>query len=192
MKIIHVPHPSLRQITPVITAPSVQLRKKIAELSQTLEKTTNPKGVGLAAPQVNWAGRVFVTRVNLDNQEKGPEEPHHFINPSIVDHSAQHTLGPDPEQPVLEGCLSIPGIYGPVPRWEWITLEYQILENDKLITKKDTFEEYAARVMQHELDHLNGILFIDHSLEYKLPVYREEKRSKDLILIDPGVVSLLG
>jgi peptide deformylase len=74
----------------------------------------------------------------------------------------------------LEGCLSIPGIYGPVPRWSWIELEYQLVQDGELVTKTERFTDFTARIIQHEYDHLQGVLFTDHILEYGLPAYVQQ------------------
>ena len=69
----------------------------------------------------------------------------------------------------------MPGIYGPVPRWEWVEVEYEKIENGVFVPDKKKFSDFHARVVQHEIDHLDGILFTDYSLEYDLPVYIEKK-----------------
>lgn len=171
MKIITIPHPTLRQTAEPVVEVDAKLKNFVKDLQQTLATTTKPRGVGLAAPQVDSLQRIFVT-----NLPRGDESiSKYFINPEIVKHSDKQVLGVDPEEPDLEGCLSIPGIYGPVPRWEWVEVEFQQLDSDGLSHHQERFENFAARVMQHELDHLNGILFTDYSLELDLPVYRQEK-----------------
>ena len=130
---------------------------------------------------------MFATFLNFDQSENDEALPTLavYINPEIVTHSDQLTLGPDKKHPTLEGCLSIPGLYGPVPRWTEITLSYQELVEEKLIDRTQTFDNFAARVVQHEVDHLNGILFTDYSLQYDLPVYQENKKTDTLDEIDP-------
>jgi len=112
-----------------------------------------------------------------------------FINPRIIKKSKQITFGPDKEDPILEGCLSIPELYGAVPRNLWIEAEYQFIDNGKLLEAKTKLENFEARVFQHEADHLNGILFTDYSLEYDLPVYREHKKGK-YEEVDPSLLEL--
>lgn len=164
MAIIEIPHPTLRQKAEPISKVDKKLLTFIAELQSTLKATKKPKGAGLAAPQVNKLWRIFATQV---------KEPRIFINPAIVKHSAEQTLGQDQKEPIMEGCLSIPRLYGPVFRWEWVTLEFDQIKNGKLVRQKEKFVDFPARVVQHELDHLNGILFTDHSLKDNLPVYQE-------------------
>ncbi len=171
MKIITIPHPTLREQANRVEKNTSEFTQFLDNLKMTLLNASNPRGVGLAAPQVDKLYRVFLTLIE-DNQQN----PQEFINPIIVKHSDKHTFGPDPENPRLEGCLSMPGIYGPVPRWEWVELEYEKLENGLFVADKKKFQGFHARVIQHEIDHLDGILFTDYSLEYDLPVYLEKKR----------------
>ena len=110
-----------------------------------------------------------------------------FLNPVIVDHSKETTYGADAEDPILEGCLSIPGIYGPVPRWEWVKVRYQTIDHrSQPVEKTERFSDFDARVIQHEYDHLQGILFTDYSLKMDLPVYefvgkKMKEISKDIL-----------
>lgn len=179
MKIVTVPHPSLRQVATAITQVDTKLVQLIQELSQTLDKKQRPAGVGLAAPQVDRGKRLFVTKLPPPEQPDGPDKIQVYLNPEIVDHSSDLTFGPDPDSPTLEGCLSIPLLYGPIPRYVWIQIQYQELTPDlQLRTTTAKLEWFAARVFQHELDHLDGILFTDYSLKYDLPVYHENKRGQ--------------
>lgn len=176
MKIISIPHPALRKQTKKVEKNTSEFEKFLSEMKDALLVADNPKGVGLAAPQVDSSYRVFLTMI--DEEQKTPQE---FINPEIVKHSDKQILGPDPENPRLEGCLSMPGLYGPVPRWNWVEVEFQKIKNGKFVTDKQKFSGFHARVIQHEIDHLDGILFTDHSLQYDLPVYIE--KGKQLVEI---------
>lgn len=185
MQIITIPHPALRQKSEKVTDFSGNLLEFLKNFQQTLAKTDNPRGVGLAAPQVNILLRIFATQI----EETAKLPPQLFINPILISHGKKHTFGPDPENPRLEGCLSMPLLYGPVPRWEWVEVEYQTFADEQLVDKKEHFDGFHARVVQHEIDHLNGILFTDYSLQYDLPVYRETK--KELVEItDRGALEL--
>jgi peptide deformylase len=75
-----------------------------------------------------------------------------------------------------------------VPRWPWIEVEFQELIQDELVEKKERFEWFAARVMQHEIDHLDGILFTDYSLEYDLPVYQEDPETEKMHRVKPAIL----
>lgn len=183
MKIIHVPHPTLRKTAKPIEAVDTKLKQMVTDLQETLAATTNPQGVGLAAPQVDKLQRMFAATL----PEIGGMNI--YLNPVIAEHSKEVSFGPNKKEPYLEGCLSIPFIYGPVPRYEWIELEYDMIENDELVTYTQRFEDFAARVMQHELDHLDGILFTDYSHKFDLPVYRSKSRSDKMEEIDKSVLN---
>jgi len=194
MKIITVPHPTLRIPAQPVTKVDKKLKIFVKDLEETLKRKNNPRGVGLAAPQVDIKWRIFVTQlppINSQHDQSGdrpeadePTELRVFINPEITEHSEAMTLGPDKKEPILEGCLSVPGIWGPVPRWEWVTLTYQSIVNEELVARTEKFQDFAARVVQHEHDHLNGVLFIDYSLEYELPLYKENPKNEKLYEIE--------
>jgi peptide deformylase len=119
-------------------------------LSRMLQTVKNPQnlGVGIAAPQVGINRRViWVQRYDI------PLKPWHAIlNPKIIAHSDTVQLG-------SEGCLSLPGLQGNVNRWIWITVEYDARNGVHKIEK--ITHPYAARIFQHEIDHLDRILYID-------------------------------
>ena len=177
MKIITAPHETLRAVAEPITTLDESTIKLLRALETDLDEQRNPTGVGLAGPQVDYSLRAFAARTMTD--EDPLQTPIRvFINPIIIAHSQQQILGQNLDQPDLEGCLSIPKIYGEVPRWQWVELEFQTLENDQLVDHQEKFYDYAARIMQHELDHLNGILFTDHILKYDTPVYITNKHNQ--------------
>ncbi len=119
---------------------------EIAELAQSMLSTMyTGDGVGLAAPQVGLLKSLFVCHVNGD-------QPRVFINPQIIG-TSQEML------PYEEGCLSIPGVYGDVIRPASITVQ---AINERGRPFKVDAEGMLARVIQHEMDHLKGVLFIDH------------------------------
>lgn len=186
MKIITVPHPTLRSVASAVTLVDKKLFEFLKALEETLLETRNPKGVGLAAPQVDKLKRVFAINFAEDNRDLRS-----VINPVITEHSTEVTYGPDKEEPYLEGCLSIPGIYGPVPRWEWVELQYEVVKNNELVRQNERFEDYGARVIQHELDHLDGVLFTDYSLKYDLPLYKEKRGSKKMEEIDKSLLQYI-
>lgn len=188
MKIITIPHPTLRKTAHLVTEVDESLVKFVQNLESTLDKSKKPRGVGLAAPQVDKLLRVFST--NLPELDEIPLR--HFINP-VIKKACQRkkVLGIDPQDPDLEGCLSMPGLYGPVPRHRWIELEFQTLEDEQLVSHQERFDDFYARVIQHELDHLDGILFTDYALEYDLPVYRQSDDGKKLVEIDRSLVEVI-
>ncbi len=103
------------------------------------------EGIGLAGPQVDYSKRIFVTRAPGDDARI-------FINPEIIQTSLDIV-------PYEEGCLSIPGVYADVMRPEAVTIQAW---NEKGKPFKLDAEGILARVIQHEFDHLKGVLFIDH------------------------------
>lgn len=190
MKIITVPHQTLRTVATKVDRVDKKLLNFISDLEKTLEKKQNPKGVGLAAPQVDTKWRIFSTQLPISERSE-VSVLRSFINPVILDHSDKHVYGTDPKHPRLEGCLSIPGFYGPVPRWQRLTLQYDYIDGTELKTTQEDFTDFAARVVQHEQDHLEGILFIDHTLRYDLPLYKEDPKTEDLEEIAPELMRAL-
>jgi peptide deformylase len=186
MQILTAPHEALQVVTPEITQVTPELVKFIDELKVALDIAEKPKGVGLAATQVASDLRIFVARPDLESEIKT------FINPKIIKHSQDKILGNTKEDKEArnEGCLSVPKLWGPVYRYSWLELEYQIIENNKLITKKEKLTDFFARVVQHELDHLNGILFIDHLLNSDLPIFIELEDGKLEEVKNKGLLKL--
>lgn len=180
MKIITAPHPTLRLIAKEVTVFDKKFFKFLENLADTLIKKEHPKGVGLAAPQVNKSVRVFAAILGEKNQDSKKPVVEFFINPKITKHSEKKIMGAADGSERFEGCLSIPIFYGPVPRYEWVEVEYQSLttlnlkKQPQAELKKARFSDFDARVIQHEYDHLDGILFTDLTLKNKLPIYIDE------------------
>lgn len=172
MEVVTIPHPTLRKKANQVTVVDKRLIKFTAALQSTLSSARNPRGVGLAANQVNKLLAVFCAR--LDDPDARDSQVQVFINPTIIDHSDQLILGETArdKKPLEEGCLSMPGMWGAVPRWSQIKVQYQTVQSSELVTHTGVFHNFAARVIQHEIDHLHGILFTDHSLQHNLPVFR--------------------
>ncbi len=148
MHIIHYPHPTLRHKSKDILRVDAELRKTI---SQMFELMYEARGVGLAANQVDLPLRLFV--VNLE-AEAGKGEELVFINPIIT-----KPKGLDEAE---EGCLSIPELYGQVKRPETVKLNAYNLSGQEFQAEVSGL---LARVVQHETDHLDGVLFIDRMSE---------------------------
>lgn len=141
LPVLAEPHPFLRQIAkPVEDPTSEENRQLIADMVLTMRKEN---GIGLAAIQVEVNKRIIVV------ETKDGAIP--FINPEIVEHSDDLELGE-------EGCLSVPGEYGKVQRYSSVSVK-SLDENGE----EQIYDAHGlfARVLQHEIDHLNGILFID-------------------------------
>lgn len=90
------------------------------------------------------------------------------INPNIISYTKADNKRQKEKNKILEGCLSVPNFYGNVKRPTKITLEYQDLEGKK---KKETFTGFQAHIIAHEIDHLNGVLFTDHIIREKKPLF---------------------
>jgi peptide deformylase len=151
--------------------------ENLSELIQDMYKTMeHANGVGLAAPQINKGIRLFVIDSTLmldeEDEEKGVRKV--FINPIILDEYGDH-FGFE------EGCLSIPEVRAEVIRPEKLTIEYYD-ENWNL--KEEEFSGLTARVIQHEYDHLEGILFVDY-----LKGLKKRMVQSKLIDISKGKVS---
>lgn len=190
--ITHVPNQILRTVSSetIVDRKTVEI---IKDLRDTLLAQDNPKGVGLSAPQIGKNIRVFITLLaENDDEEPTPKDIKIFINPVIHETSKEFTFGPDPDDPILEGCLSIPKLYGPVPRHSWVKTSYETidLKTPTEIKKVEArFKDFFARVIQHEQDHLNGVLFLDHSFKHDLPIY--EQKGKSMIKANRDIVKSL-
>lgn len=142
----------MRKVAEDITPDYPELKELIENMYETLERS---EGIGLAAPQVGLPIRVVVINLDIISDDL-PEYKgyiHAFINPHIVE--ADDTKAETME----EGCLSLPGIHEPVKRPTRIHVTYM---DENFEAHDEWVEGYLARVMQHEFDHLEGKMFIDH------------------------------
>ena len=148
LSIITQPHPLLRQKAkeiPLSEIASDQVQKLIKEMVPTMRQAN---GLGVAAPQVEQGVRLAVIERKYADQV---EEVLVLINPTITKKSLRQVAGE-------EGCLSIPGYFGIVKRYKTVTVEYY---DARAKQRKLKTKDLLARVIQHEIDHLDGILFID-------------------------------
>ena len=150
--------PVLKKVTKDIEPDHLGLKQLIADMFETMYAAN---GVGLAAPQVGQSIRLFIVDASpfAEDEEGKPTDDAHlkdfkrvFINPYIVEEEGD-------EWAFEEGCLSIPNIREDVTRPPRIVLQYQ---DEKFKEHEEEFDGFAARVIQHEHDHLDGILFTDH------------------------------
>ena len=154
MQIVSYPHPTLRYKSKVIRRVDSELRDVVQQMFELMYEA---KGVGLAANQVDMPLRLFVI-----NSEGNPEEGEElvFINPVLSQ--------PDGQEENEEGCLSLPGVYAAVTRAKQIHVEAYNLRGQPFSA---TLSDMMARVVQHEHDHLDGVLFTDRvSGEDKLEI----------------------
>lgn len=193
--IVTVPHPSLRQKTKPVSVFDKKIQQVVKKLTDTLESGSD-RGVGLSAPQIDTQWRIYVTKteyagnfsqeiepISIGSSNKNSSQIAIFINPRIINTSKEHGLGGDSKSTPLEGCLSIPGLYGPIPRHFWIDLEFETpisLKKEDLALETHTIRlfDFDSRLAQHEIDHLDGILFTDHTIEHDLPLYIENKNGE--------------
>lgn len=164
--IIHVPSVVLTTPAQPITAFDASTKKLVATMKATLLATHNPKGVGLAAVQIGQPRRLFVTKPRQNSHVRV------FINPEIIQSSKELTDGVPERDNKLEGCLSIPGIWGRVRRAARITLRFW---DEMGKCHEESFEGFLATIIQHETDHLNGILYTQRVLEQKGKLYQTAK-----------------
>jgi len=178
-KIITVPHPLLRQKSKKVAKVDKKIEKVIADLLETVKSASEPKGLGLSAVQIGQPFRLFVARLDSARLAKTKKDFEVFINPEIT-FVSKKTLKKvlKKEEQFFEGCLSVPQIYGFVDRPYQIKLEWQ---NEKGQKKSQSFKNRLAICLQHELDHLNGLLFIDRLLKQKGKIYelKKDKKGKD-------------
>ena len=156
LRIYETPDPMLRQISTPVEKVDDELRALIADMFETMYEAP---GIGLAAIQVGVPKRILVIDLQ-DPPEEGGEpvkDPRVFINPEIVESS-------DHEVPYTEGCLSVPDQFAEVDRPERIRARW-LDENGK--AHEEDLDGLLAVCLQHEMDHLEGILFIDHLSKLK-------------------------
>lgn len=170
MQIVKVPSPILTRPSKSIGSIDKNVLDFIDIMRQTLVGTKNPKGVGLAAPQAGKNVQIFVTRPS----EKSPISV--FINPEVLSKSTEKTDGVPQRANKFEGCLSIPNVWGVVHRHQSVRLSYQTPDGKK---HTRTFTGFLATIIQHEIDHINGILFTQRVLEQKNKLYKISGKDKE-------------
>lgn len=143
-------HPVLRKVAADIDRDYPDLGQLTSDLFETMYRS---EGLGLAAPQIGKSLRIFV----IDGNPAAEDEPaladfkRAFINPRIIERSGEPAL-------MTEGCLSIPGLREEVNRESHIRITYY---DENWVYHDEVYDGYTARIMQHEYDHLDGILFTD-------------------------------
>lgn len=176
MEILITPSTFLNQKVKAVKKIDQPILQLIEEMKQTLLQTVDPKGVGLAAPQVSKSLRIFI----LKPRENSPFSV--FINPEITWLSEEKTNGVPQRQNKYEGCLSIPGIWGMVHRAKTLCLSYQTPDEKH---HERQFKGFMTTIIQHEMDHLNGILFTQRVLEQKEKLYKLVKNKKGKEVFEP-------
>ena len=168
--IVEVPDPRLREISKPVEGVDDELRALVADMFETMYEAP---GIGLAAIQVGVPKRVLVIDLQEPEEEGGEpvKDPRVFINPEILTHS-------DEEVPYTEGCLSVPDQYAEVDRPDRIRARWMGLDGK---VREEEIEGLLAVCLQHEMDHLNGVLFIDHlsRLKRSMILNKLAKQRKD-------------
>lgn len=164
--LVHYPHPVLRQRAAEVTVFDAELAAFCERLFAVMDAE---RGVGLAAPQVGVSRRIFVTD-HAKREGEGVSCRRIWINPVIED--------PEGETVYEEGCLSFPGIYAKVRRHDRFTIRWQDLDGRERRERLDVGAgQFLGIVVQHELDHLDGILFVDHLSDLQLRLVRRKLRA---------------
>jgi len=158
LEILTLPDPRLKKVAAEVTVFDDQLSQLASDMLETMYAAP---GIGLAATQVDRHIRLVVIDVSEDNNE-----PLVLVNPVIVEKDGIQTHE--------EGCLSVPGIYAKVKRADQVTVRYQDLTGEQ---QELSAEGLLAVCIQHELDHLKGVVFLDHlsALKRKLAMKKLEK-----------------
>lgn len=156
-KIVEIPDSILTTPTKRVSKIDDEAKEVIQDLLDTLAHARDPEGAGLAAPQIGSNLRICVVRRFIkdpNNPEVELTKDHVLINPKITDMSAETEIN-------WEGCLSIPDKYGKVPRFKKLKVKAQD-ENGEDV--KYNASGFFGRVMQHEIDHLDGVLFTSRAV----------------------------
>lgn len=158
--IVEKENPILRKkAAEVLNIADPEIKKIIEKMSEAMFK--EPDGIGIAAPQIGRGVQIFLVAKDLftlgENARERKKDFMVFINPKIKKFSQRKLKD-------TEGCLSVRGVYGEVPRAAKLSIEY-VDENGKKHTRGAS--GLLARIIQHEIDHLNGVLFIDKARNIK-------------------------
>lgn len=166
--IITVPNPLLRKksVTVLVNEETLNL---VEELKQTVLRKEGIKGIGLSAIQIGFPKRIFIAYSNASKKFLI------FINPEIIWYSKYVTEGVPDSPNKYEGCLSVPNVWAIIRRSKAIKIRYQTPSGQTQVRK---FKGLAATIIQHEYDHLNGILFVQRALEQRSKIYQLQKNKE--------------
>lgn len=164
-KILLSSDPVLRKKSKPVAKIDKKVKELIKDLKDTLSVQKDPEGVGLAAPQIGKNLRIFVAKYESFDRV--------VINPEIIkiEKGGSGKGKKSSKKEILEGCLSLPYYYGPLKRAPKITIKYL---DEKGNPQTETFTGFHAQIIMHEIDHLEGILFIDHLIGEGKPLYKIE------------------
>lgn len=166
LDIVTFPEPFLRLKAKQVTKFDEELQTLIENMFETMRAAP---GVGLAAPQIGESVRLVVVEYTEDEDENAKPKKYVLVNPEIVKRSEETITD-------IEGCLSLPGLAGTVERHEAVTVKARNRFGKPL---KIEAEGWLARIFQHEIDHLDGVLYIDRAEEVFEPTPEEAEQIKD-------------
>ncbi|CAN5242763.1 peptide deformylase [soil metagenome] len=156
-KVLYTPVKKIDKIT-------AKIKKLVRDMEETLAVQTDPEGVGLAAPQVGVGLALFIIRPD----DAVPARA--FINPKIIKIEESTSPTKKKNKTTLEGCLSVDRVWSPILRPQKVLLAYKTIEGQQV---EEWFEKFDAVIVQHEVDHLDGILFTQRALEQQRIIYEE-------------------
>ena len=163
-EVLTYPHPMLKEVCAEIEHWNASVEQLLTDLVDTMVDAGH--SVGVAAPQIGDTRRAVV--VDVSKSKLGKKQQNHgllqMVNPRIIDHKGQ-TI-------VREGCMSVPEYTGNVSRYEQVVVEFQDQENQRQVIRAEGFEAIA---IQHEIDHLDGYLFLDRVSSLKTDLFRRKK-----------------
>ena len=166
LDIVTFPEPSLRLKAKQVTKFDSELQTLVESMFETMR---DAPGVGLAALQIGQSLRLVVVEYTDDEDENARPKKYVLVNPEIVKRSEEMVTD-------IEGCLSLPGLAGTVERHEAVTIKAKNRFGKPL---KIEAEGWLARIFQHEIDHLDGVLYIDRAEEVFEPTPEEAEKIKD-------------
>lgn len=156
LKIVNIPDPILRRKAHKVTEFDKDFSKLVDDMIETMREAP---GVGLAAPQVGVSIRLIVVEYGDDEDETIPKKLFVLANPEIVNQSEEKVTG-------IEACLSVPGLVGEVDRYVAVAIKAQNRLGKPVKVKA---EGWMARIFQHEIDHLDGVIYTDRATEVWKP-----------------------
>lgn len=164
LKVARMGHPVLRAKARAIERAEIKSAPIQRLIDDMIETMLEYHGVGLAAPQVHESVRIFVAALDTERDEEARRPPVAIINPEIIPVGVESVED-------WEGCLSVPDIRGRVPRGREINVRAFDRTGDRI---EMTARDYVARVIQHETDHLDGILFFDRMRSFETLTFLDE------------------
>jgi len=179
LDVVQAPNPVLSATAQPVEKIDESVKKLIEDMKETLVAQTDPEGIGLAAPQVGKSMQIFIVKYD----EESPFDV--YLNPKLElgkDKGITKRKNKDEERAKLEGCLSLKIIWGEVERAKKVHMQW-IDETGK--EHKATFSGFYATILQHEYDHLQGILFPRRVLEQQGQLYKSHKNKEGKDVFDP-------